>query len=205
MEKNEQFKEELEKQYSILIKASEKKEKKYFIIIISILVMTLVGTIISIVFSSIAFRNSKDMNKKAEETMNTYYRTLDVTYNTGDKLELRGIGNGYELSNPKTITITNEGDTKSKFNIKFSGIQTSLISSNNLTYTITSNNETSSPKELPLNEKVIVSEVEIEPEQTITYVIKASYNGQMEENNYTNYYNANIVIEQIGDTAEILG
>ncbi|MBQ4030213.1 MAG: hypothetical protein II625_00545 [Bacilli bacterium] len=205
MEKNEQFKEELEKQYSILIKASEKKEKKYFIIIISILVMTLVGTIISIVFSSIAFRNSKDMNKKAEETMNTYYRTLAVTYNTGDKLELRGIGNGYELSNPKTITITNEGDTKSKFNIKFSGIQTSLISSNNLTYTITSNNETSSPKELPLNEKVIVSEVEIEPEQTITYVIKASYNGQMEENNYTNYYNANIVIEQIGDTAEILG
>lgn len=205
MEKNEQFKEELEKQYSILIKASEKKEKKYFIIIISILVMTLVGTIISIVFSSIAFHNSKDMNKEAGEKINTYYRTLAVTYNTGDKLELREIGNGYELSTPKTISITNVGDAKAKYNIKFSGIQTSLISSNNLTYTITSNNETSSPKELPLNEKNIISEVEIEPEETITYVIKVSFTGQMEENNYSNYYNANIVIEQIGDTAEILG
>ena len=205
MEKNEQFKEELEKQYSILIKASEKKEKKYFIIIISILIMTLVGTIISIVFSSIAFQNSRDKNNEAAEKINTYYRTLAVTYNTGDKLELKGIGNGYELTTPKTITITNVGDSKSKYNIKLSGIQTSLISSNNLTYTITSNNETSSPRELPLNEKTIVSEVEIEPEQTITYVIKASFNGQMEQNNYSNYYNANIVIEQIGDTAEILG
>ena len=63
MEKNEEFKEELEKQYSILIKASEKKEKKYFIIIISILVVTLLGTIVSIIFAGAAFKNSKKWKK----------------------------------------------------------------------------------------------------------------------------------------------
>lgn len=204
MEKNEEFKEELEKQYSILIRASEKKEKKYFIIIISILVVTLLGTIVSIIFAGSAFNNSKKLNKNIEATTTTYYRTLSVTFNNGQKLELRNIGNGYELTNPKTITITNTGDKKITFNIKFNSIDTSLLSSNNLTYTITSNGETSSPKELPLSEKNILTDIEIEPEETLTYIIKASFTGQMEENNYSNYYNANIAIEQMGEKAEIL-
>jgi len=204
MEKNEEFKEELEKQYSILIRASEKKEKKYFIIIISILVVTLLGTIVSIIFAGSAFNNSKKLNKNIESTTTTYYRTLSVTFNNGQKLELSNIGNGYELTNPKTITITNTGDKKITFNIKFNSIDTSLLSSNNLTYTITSNGETSSPKELPLSEKNILTDIEIEPEETLTYIIKASFTGQMEENNYSNYYNANIAIVQIGEKAEIL-
>ena len=204
MEKNEEFKEELEKQYSILIKASEKKEKKYFIVIISVLVMSLVSTLISCVFASLAFNNSKKMNVIEEEKINTYYKTLAVTFNNGSKLDLKGIGNGYELKEPKIITITNEGDTDVVFNIKFSSIQTSLISSNGLRYTITSNNETSPPKELPLSNKEILSDIKIEPKQSINYIIKANYSGQMEANNYANYYNAEIVIEQVGDTAEIM-
>ena len=204
MEKNDEFKEELEKQYSILIKASEKKEKKYFIAIISILAVTLLGTIISIVFAGSAFNNSKRLNKDIESNTKTYYRTLSTTFNNGQKLELTNIGNGYELATPKTITITNNGDTKIEYSIKFSSIETSLISSNNLTYTITTNGETSSPKELPLTEKVVLSDLEIEPDETITYIIKASFNGQMEENNYSNYYRANILIEQVGEKASIM-
>ncbi len=204
MEKNEEFKEELEKQYSILIKASEKKEKKYFIVIISVLVMSLVSTLISCVFASLAFNNSKKMNVIEEEKINTYYKTLAVTFNNGSKLDLKGIGNGYELKEPKIITITNEGDTDVVFNIKFSSIQTSLISSNGLRYTITTNNETSPPKELPLSNKEILSDIKIEPKQSINYIIKANYSGQMEANNYANYYSAEIVIEQVGDTAEIM-
>lgn len=204
MEKNEEFKEELEKQYSILIKASEKKEKKYFIIIICILTTTLIGTLVSIVFAAQALKNSKRLNENIESTTITYYRSLAVTFNTGPKLELNNIGNGYELSTPKTITISNEGDTTIKYNLKFSSIKTTLLSSNNLTYTITTKGETSTPKELPLGEKNILTDIEIEPEETVTYIIKASFNGQMEENNYTNNYSANIVIEQVGDTAEIL-
>jgi len=204
MEKNEEFKEELEKQYSILIKASEKKEKKYFIVIISVLVMSLVSTLISCVFASLAFNNSKKMNVIEEEKTNTYYKTLAVTFNNGSKLDLKGIGNGYELKEPKIITITNEGDTDVVFNIKFSSIQTSLISSNGLRYTITTNNETSPPKELPLSNKEILSDIKIEPKQSINYIIKANYSGQMEANNYANYYSAEIVIEQVGDTAEIM-
>jgi hypothetical protein len=204
MEKNEEFKAELEKQYSILIKASEKKEKKYFIVIISVLVMSLVSTIISCVFASLAFSNSKKMNIIEEEKVNTYYKTLAITYNSGSKLDLKGIGNGYELKEPKTITITNEGDTDVIFNLKFSSIQSSLISTNGLRYTITTNNETTPPKELPLTNKVVLSDIKIEPKQSIHYIIKANYSGQMEANNYANYYNAEIVVEQVGDTAEIM-
>jgi len=204
MEKNEEFKEELEKQYSILIKASEKKEKKYFIIIISVLVVSLVSTLVSCIFASLAFNNSKKMNVVETEKINTYYKTLAVTYNSGSKLDLRGIGNGYELKEPKTITITNEGNTDVTYNIKFTSIQSSLISTNGLRYTITTNNETSPPKELPLTNKEILSDIKIEPKQSISYIIKANYSGQMEANNYSNYYTAEIVIEQVGDIAEIM-
>ncbi len=200
MEKNENFKEELEKQYSILIKASDKKVKKYFIVIITILTITLVATIISCVFASSALKASKKINKEQVETVNTYYKTLSISYNNGPKLELKNIGNGYELQNPKTITITNEGNSEVIYSIKLSSIQTSLISTNNLKYTLITNNQSSNPKELPLNEKVIVQDVKIEPEQTIKYILKASYSGQMEENNYSNYYNANIIIEPQGET-----
>ncbi len=204
MEKNENFKEELEKQYNILIQASEKKEKKYFIIIISILAVTLLGTLISCIFAGKAFSSSKNINTEEEEKINEYYKTLSVTFNNGSKLDLRGIGNGYELKEPKTISVTNEGDSDITYRIKLSGIRTSLISSNNLTYTITSNNETSSPRELPLSDKEIISDVKIEPNQTIQYIIKASYTGRMADNDYSNSYSANIVIEQVGDTAEII-
>lgn len=200
MEKNENFKEELEKQYSILIKASDKKVKKYFIVIITILTITFIATIISCVFASAAFKASKKINKEQVETVNTYYKTLAISYNNGPRLELKNIGNGFELQNPKTITITNEGNSEVVYSIKLSSIQTSLISTNNLKYTLITNNQSSNPKELPLNEKVIVQDVKIEPEQTIKYILKASYSGQMEENNYSNYYNANIIIEPQGET-----
>lgn len=203
MEKNENFKEELENQYSILIKASEKKEKKYFIIIICILIVTLIATIVSCVFASSALKASKKINEEQETRINTYYKTLNVSYNNGSKLDLQRIGNGYELQTPKTITITNNGDTNITYNIKLNSIQTSLISTNNLKYTLITNNQTGNAIELPLNEKIIVQEAKIEPEQTIKYIIKASFNGQMEENDYSNYYRANIVIEPVGDTAII--
>lgn len=203
MEKNENFKEELENQYSILIKASEKKEKKYFIIIISILAITMVATLISCIFAGSAFRASKKINEKQEETINTYYKTLSIELNDGPTLDLKGIGNGYELRSPKTITITNNGDQEVTFNIKLGSIKTSLLSTSNLKYTIVTNNESSTPKDLPLSEKTIISDIKLEPEQTVKYIIKASYTGQMEENDYTNYYSAQIIIEPVGDIAQI--
>ena len=48
MEKNENFKSELETQYNILIKANEKKERQRFKIILSIISITLIFVIISL-------------------------------------------------------------------------------------------------------------------------------------------------------------
>ena len=84
MEKNNNFKSELETQYNILIKASEQKEQKRFIIIVSILSVTLLSTLISIIFASIAFNNTKKIDIENKEKNIVYYQTLTTTYNDGN-------------------------------------------------------------------------------------------------------------------------
>lgn len=203
MEKNENFKSELETQYTILIKASEKKEHQRFVIILTILIITLVSVLISIIFAVMAFKNSTKINIESKETT-THYQTLAITYNGGATLNLTGIGNGYNLSTPKTINITNEGDTDITFDVKLTSINTSLLSTNNLVYTLTKNNNESTSKELPLSDKVIASDIKIAPNETVSYIIKVTFNGTIEENNYTNYYNSKIVIDQKNNKSNLL-
>ncbi len=203
MEKNDNFKNELESQYAILIKASENSERKRFVVITTILSITLVSSLVSVVFAILAFKSSHKINVETQEAT-THYQTLSVQYNNTNNLNLEGIGNGYTLKTPKLITITNEGDTDITFDIKLTSINTSLLSTNNLVYTISKNNDESSVKQLPLSEKVITSDVKISPSQTISYIIKVSFNGTIEENNYSNYYNSKIVIEQKDNKSDLL-
>ena len=204
MEKNETFKEELETQYAILIKAKEKNEKQRFNILLVILAITFISVIISVIFAYKAFSATKNIDNKNETKTVTYYQTLSTTFNGNQNLNLSGIGNGYELSSPKVIQITNEGNTDITFDIKLTSIKSSLSSTNNLVYTITRNNDTSITKELPLSDKVIISDIKISPEETITYVIKVSFKGTLEEGDYSNYYNSKIVIEQKDNKTSLL-
>lgn len=204
MEKNETFKEELETQYAILIKAKERKEKQRFNILLVILGITFISVIISVIFAYKAFSATKDIDNENETKIVTYYQTLSTTFNGNQSLNLSGIGNGYELSTPKVIQITNEGNTDITFDIKLTGVKSSLSSTNNLVYTITRNSDTSITKELPLSDKVIVSDVKISPEETVTYVIKVSFKGTLEEGDYSNYYNSKIVIEQKDNKTSLL-
>ena len=204
MEKNENFKEELETQYTILIKANEKKEKQRFIILLIVLGITLLSVLISSIFSFKAFSATKKIDETEKSTQKTHYQTLSTTYNGNQDLNLTGIGNGYELTTPKTIQLTNEGDTDITFDIKISSIQTSLLSTNNLVYSITRNGETSITKELPLSEKSIITDEKISPNETITYIIKVSFNGVLEAGNYSNYYNSKLIVEQKDNKAELL-
>ncbi|MGN1371305.1 MAG: hypothetical protein ACI4XM_03415 [Candidatus Coprovivens sp.] len=203
MEKNEDFKEELETQYTILIKAKEKKEHQRFIVLLIILGITFVSVIISVIFSYKALSATKKLDKN-ESVSSTYYKTLSITFNGNQNLNLTGIGNGYELTNPKVIQITNEGDSDITFDIKLVSIQSSLLSTNNLVYTISCNNETSITKELPLSDKIIVSDITITPEETKTYVIKVAFKGTIEEGNYNNYYNSKIVVEANDNKTSLL-
>lgn len=203
MEKNEDFKEELETQYTILIKAKEKKEHQRFIVLLIILGLTFVSVIISVIFSYKALSATKKLDKN-ESVSSTYYKTLSITFNGNQNLNLTGIGNGYELTNPKVIQITNEGDSDITFDIKLVSIQSSLLSTNNLVYTISCNNETSITKELPLSDKIIVSDITITPEETKTYVIKVAFKGTIEEGNYNNYYNSKIVVEANDNKTSLL-
>ena len=88
--------------------------------------------------------------------------------------------------------------------MKLNSIKTSLLSTNNFVYQITTNGESSNYKEFPLSDKTILQDVLITPEQPITYIIKAKFTGTIEQNNYSNYYNSNIVIEQKDDKSNLL-
>ncbi len=203
MEKNENFKSQLETQYNILIKASEKKEQKRYICILIILISTLIAVIISIIFAYKAYQSSNEIKGK-EKNSNTYYETLSVIYNGDNTLNLSNIGNGYNLVNPRTITITNEGEDDIIFNINLNSIKTSLLSTNNLIYTINSSNNESTNKELPLTDKTIINKQKISPGETITYTIMVKFNGTMESNNYSNYYNAKINIDIQNNKSDLL-
>lgn len=205
MEKNDTIKPELETQYNILIKAKEKREKRRYIFILIILFITLSSVIVSIYYSYQAFNATKSIVSfdKVKE-INTYYQTLTSVFNDGPYLKLSEIGNNYELDVPKVLQITNEGDTSVIFDVKITSIDTSLLSTNNLVYTITSEGETSVSKELPLEEKVIISDIELKAEETKTFIFNVSYYGVLEENNTSNYYNALIEIEQKDNKTDLL-
>ena len=191
--KNEDFKEELETQYSILIKTEKKEQQKITIIILIILFITLASTLISLLFSYKSYKNSKNVIKDQIE-QKTYYQTLTTTYSDNEKIEIAEIINGY-YSTPKTITITNEGDADIIYDIKITAIKTSLLSNTNLVYNITESNEVSIDRALPLKETSILESILIHPKETKSYIINIKNNGYVEPETI-NYYYGNITIEQ---------
>lgn len=195
---------ELETQYSILIKAHQRKEKQRYNFILFVLFITLVAVGASVFFSYKAFAATQKSKPEEEVKTQVYYQTLSTIYNGGPLLNLTGIGTGYELKSPKVIQVTNEGTTATIFDIKIQSIKTSLLSTNNLVYTITQDNETSNNKQLPLNDQIIISDIKIEPNETKTFTIKVKFNGTTEQGDYSNYYNAHINIEQKNNKSSLM-
>ena len=203
MEKNETFKEELENQYSILIRANEKKEHQRYMVLLTIILVTFFTCLLTMFFSFKAFSSTKELNDDNASTNKVHNLTLTTTYNTGKVLNLEKITTGYELSKPKVIQITNEGNSDITFDIILNSIKTSLLSTHNLVYTITKDKTTSDAMEIPLSDKAIVQNVVIKPQQTMSFTIKVKYNGVVEGNNVNNY-SANIVVEQKNNKSNLL-
>lgn len=203
MEKNENFKTELENQYSILIRANEKKEHQRYMILLSVILVTFITCLIGLFFSYKAYSSTKEIYDENKVVTNIHNQVLVTSFNNGSVLNLGKITTGYELKNPKVITITNEGDSNITFDIKLTSIKTTLLSTNNLVYTIAKDKNASNPIELPLSDKAIVQDVTIEPSQTITFIIKVKFNGTI-ENNSENTYSANVVVEQKNNKANLL-
>ena len=203
MEKNENFKTELENQYSILIRANEKKEHQRYMKLLSVILVTFITCLIGLFFSYKAYSSTKEIYDENKVVTNIHNQVLVTSFNNGSVLNLGKITTGYELKNPKVITITNEGDSNITFDIKLTSIKTTLLSTNNLVYTIAKDKNASNPIELPLSDKAIVQDVTIEPSQTITFIIKVKFNGTI-ENNSENTYSANVVVEQKNNKANLL-
>jgi len=61
MEKNETFKEELENQYSILIRANEKKDHQRYMVLLTIILVTFFTCLLTMFFSFKAFSSTKEL------------------------------------------------------------------------------------------------------------------------------------------------
>ena len=203
MEKNENFKSELETQYTILIQAQERSERRQFIALFVVVLLTLTSVIVSTVFAFMAYKQSSEVHADVKEDK-TYYQTLSTTYNDSAILNLSNIITGYRLSTPKVIQISNDGDENVIYNIKIASIKTSLLSTNNLFYTINVNGETSTTNQLPLSDKVILDNVKISPKETKTYTIDVVFQGTTFPGETNNYYQASIVVEQIDNKPNLL-
>ena len=204
MEKNENFKSELENQYSILIRANEKKEHQRYMVLLVIILITFSVCLVNMLFSFKAFSSTKEINDDNKVLTNVHNHTLTTMFNNGRTLNIAKITNGYELTTPKVIQITNDGNSDIIFDIKLTSIKTTLLSTNNLVYTLSRNNTTSDAMSLPLNDKVIAQNITIEPGQTITFTLKVKFNGTLENNNTENSYSANIIVEQKNNKANLL-
>lgn len=204
MEKNENFKTELENQYSILIRANEKKEHQRYMVLLVIILITFAVCLVSMLFSFKAFSSTKEINDDNKVITNVHNHTLTTMFNNGRTLNLTKITNGYELATPKIIQITNEGNSDIIFDIKLISIKSTLSSTNNLVYTLTRDNATSDAMSLPLNDKVIAQNITIEPSQTITFTLKVKFNGTLDNANVDNSYSAIIVVEQKNNKANLL-
>ena len=166
--KNDDFKFEIERQSNILIKAENKEQKQRAIIMLLVLTATFIVTILSLVFSIKSYKNTKKETKEEIEQSETYYQTLSTIFSDKDTINIEKLTAGY-ISEPKTITITNEGDTAIEYNIKIVSITTNLLSTNSLMYNLSNNLGISINKELPLQEATILANEKIEPEQTKEY------------------------------------
>ncbi len=201
--KNEEFKDELAFQYSILINAERKEQRKRTIIILIIFSITLISVLISTIYSYKAYKSTKSILSNNKVESKKYFQTLNVTYSGGRQFNLDGLYYGYESPTPMVISITNDGDYKINYKISISNIGTNLASNSNLYYTITKNNETSSPKILPVKDDDLLVDMTILPKETASYIIKANYTGIVPEG-VSMFYHANISVIQTNSDSSLL-
>ena len=159
--KNGNFKDELSKQYDILIKAEKKEQKKRTITFFSIFLLTFLASLFCVFFSYRSYKNTKSIITAKEYKTETFYQTLSISYNNNSNFNIDNITTNYDLVNPMTIKITNEGNVNVNFDIVITNISSSLANTTNLLYTITKNNETSSPKSLPLSDATLITDAKI--------------------------------------------
>ena len=202
--KNGNFKDELSKQYDILIKAEKKEQNKRTITFFSIFLLTFLASLFCVFFSYRSYKNTKSIITAKEYKTETFYQTLSISYNNNSNFNIDNITTNYDLVNPMTIKITNEGNVNVNFDIVITNISSSLANTTNLLYTITKNNETSSPKSLPLSDATLITDAKIAPKETITYIIKANYTGNIEEGTTSNFYHSKINVIQNNTKSSLL-
>lgn len=198
--KKANFKNELETQYQMLIKANKEEQSKRSLIMMFILILTLISCSITAYFSYKAYK-SISLNEETIEEQDIHYETLSVMYNSTDTLDIKDIKDSTNRE-AKVITITNEGDTEITFDIKLTSINTNLVTTNNMVYTISKNNKETT-KQLPLVDTTIVKDNKISPEETIVYTLNLKYNGNSTAE-FPNNYKAKIVVEQKNNNVNLL-
>lgn len=189
--KNNDFKSELETQYSILINTEKKEQRTRTIIILIILLLTLISTLLTTYFSYKSYKSIKQENI-ANDKMNEYYQVLETNYISGSLINLH-INTAYNSGTPYVFYVTNTGDTPIIYNINLSSVKTNIALNENLKYTLSINDQTPISNLLPLNNQTILENIVIKPNEQIKYSLNTSFSGYIDGGAE---YSAIIKIEQ---------
>lgn len=189
--KNNDFKSELETQYSILINTEKKEQRKRTIIILIILLLTLTTSLFTTYFSYKSYKSTKQENI-SNDKINEYYQVLETKFVSGSLINLH-INTAYNSSDPYVFYVTNTGDTPIIYNINLSSVKTNLALNENLKYTLSINDQKPLTNLLPLNNQTILENIVIKPNEQIKYSLNISFNGFIDGDAE---YSASIKIEQ---------
>lgn len=202
LDKQDEIKHELEKQYIILRQKEAKNQKKLMTIVILISIASFLSIIASSFFSYRAYKNSKLTNSNQSSQKQ---EVLLISYNGNKSLNLNNITNNYSLTNPIEINLNNSGNDSSKYLIKLNSIKTNLLSTNNLIYTLKKNDQIVQSTSLPTDISSIIEESYIEPNESINYKIFINYNGTIDDNSINYYYQANLEVIQGNEVSTLIG
>jgi len=194
--RNEDFKNTLAIEYSALIENENEKNKKRYMILFSIILITLIITITSLILSIVSFSHTKEINDSTK-TQGSSYKTLEVVYNQDQFINIERVQDKKEIPS-KIITVKNTGTTATNFDIKINSIKTSVITNNVLSYTLVQNDITNSEKNIPLSETTIVKNLVINPDSTMTFKLDINYKEGI-NSEINDYYFANVIVEQSSD------
>lgn len=162
-------------------------DKKWTILICVFSVLTFISSVIgsSIIFMNDEIRTEANSNKVLANK--NIYKSTSIVYEANNNLRLNSLNPGYNLE--QKFSITNNNSNTIKYIIEWQNISSDWNSGNGMpeefSYSVNcSNGEKVENKQMPLNNEVILDNLELETNKTNECTIKINFINTGQDQSY---------------------
>ncbi len=162
-------------------------DKKWTILICVFSVLTFISSVIgsSIIFMNDEIRTEANSNKVLANK--NIYKSTSIVYEANNNLRLNSLNPGYNLE--QKFSITNNNSNTIKYIIEWQNISSNWNSGNGMpeefNYSVNcSNGEKVENKQMPLNNEVILDNLELETNKTNECTIKINFINTGQDQSY---------------------